>query len=220
MAKYNLQTLKGQYARERDRVGRMIRRMRGEAFDYSLSDILGNIPEQLTVEDIEDLKQIKNKKDLIAYMQGELGTTNLDIEQPKPPRIDIDVPVGSVEKVTMNDIKWLSLQQNIVRPQLERTSLGSFFNEVTQYYSTTDIIDAVERTELENYEMQEFDYYDEKERHEVATALKVMLSELPDHPSKEYLSNLLDIAIQDMDEYVESANRRAKRRMKNTWYNA
>ena len=220
MAKYNLQTLKGQYARERDRVGRMIRRMRGEAFDYSLADILGDIPEQLTVEDIEDLKQIKNKKDLIAYMQGELGTNNLDIEQPKPPRIDIDVPVGSVEKVSMNDIKWQSLQQNIVRPQLERTSLGSFFNEVTQYYSTADIINAVERTELENYEMQEFDYYDEKERQEVATALKVMLSELPDHPRKEYLSNLLDIAIQEMDEYVDSANRRAKRRMKNTWYNA
>lgn len=220
MAKYNLQTLKGQYARERDRVGRMIRRMRGEAFDYSLSDVLGDIPEQLTVEDIEELKQIKNKKDLIAYMQGELGTTNLDIEQPKPPRIDIDVPVGSVEKVSMNDIKWQSLQQNIVRPQLERTSLGSFFNEVTQYYSTADIIDAVEHTELENYEMQEFDYYDEKERHEVATALKVMLAELPDHPRKEYLSNLLNIAIQEMDEYVDSANRRAKRRMKNTWYDA
>lgn len=219
MAKYNLQTLKGQYARERDRVGRMIRRMRGDAFDYSLSDILGEIPEQLSASDVEELKQIKNKKDLIAYMQGELGTDNLDVEQPKPPRVDIDVPTGSVEKVTMNDIKWQSLQQNIVRPQLERTTLGSFFNELEQYYSSADIIDAVEKTELENYEMQEFDYYDEKERQEIATALKVMLSELPDHPKKDYLENLLDVAIQQMEEYVENANRRAKRRVKNTWYN-
>lgn len=219
MAKYNLQTLKGQYARERDRVGRMIRRMRGEAFDYNLSDILGNVPEQVTASDIEQLKKITNKKDLLAFMQGELGTDNLDIAQPTPPRIDIDVPVGTVEKVSTNDIKWASIQQNIVRPQLERSMLGSFFNEVTNYYSTADIIQAVESTELENYEMQEFDYYDEKERHEVATALKVMLSELPDHPQKDYLENLLETAIQNMEEYVDSANRRAKRKRKNTWYN-
>lgn len=219
MAKYNLQTLKGQYARERDRVGRMVRRMRGNAFDYSLSDILGDIPDQLTASDVEELKKIKNKKDLIAFMQGELGTDNLDIPQPTPPRADIDVPTGTVEKVTTNDIKWLSIQQNIVRPQLERSMLGSYFNEVTNYYSTADIIDAIESTELENYEMQEFDYYDEKERQEVATALKVMLAKLPDHPKKDYLENLLDIAIQDMEEYVENANRRGKRRRKNTWYN-
>ena len=218
MAKYNLQTLKGQYARERDRVGRMIRRMRGEAFDYSLSDVLGDIPEQLSASDIEELKQIKNKKDLIAYMQGELGTDNIDIEQPRPPRIDIDVPTGKIQKISENDIKWRSLQTNIVRPQIKGTTLESLFNEVEQYYSTDDIIAAIEDTELENYEMQEFDYYDEKQRHELATALKVMIEKLPEHPKKDYLDNLLDVAIRDLEEYVDSANRRAKRRMKNTWY--
>lgn len=219
MAKYNMQSLKGQYARERDRVGRIFRHLHSDPlvgdFFYTLRGVFGNTPKEITQEDIEALRKIKNRQDLLDYIYGR----SPDIDSINIPKIDIEVPEGGVVKITVEDIKWHSIQQNIVRPQLSRTMLGSFFDELPNYYSKEEIIEAIEKTELANYEMQEFDYYDEKQRHEIATALKVTLSELPDNPNKDYLENILNNAIQDMEEYVEAANRRGKRRMKNTWYN-
>lgn len=218
MAKYDTSTIKGVYASERDRVGRMLRRLRSEGrWDGSLSDALGDVPSQITLQDINELKNIKNKKDLLQVLWGAYEDDNIISRSQYIPRIDIKIPTGEVKQISVDDLKWRTIKTNIVKPGIKGTAFEVFFNELGEYYSTEDIINAIEQTELDKYEMQEFDYYDEKERAEMATGLKHMMEVLPDSDRKDYLENLLDESIRQVEEYVDVANAKSKKRL-NTLY--